>query len=208
MSELVYYPTIDNLYARENSHAYKDIDQECLDQKLDRFIIIDDPTNKRLGEVFAFNSYDKLVYKTTTLEAHLRPQFGISAICPTEVLFYYETSEEIIKSCKIHSNNHIEYSVIGASFITALVGVSIYAFNAYYSTSTPAPAPAPTPAPHTDHLTPIVHSIPVDYMTYTHNTATPYNIQPYNEVIPTVIGEDSNQIILGVARPAEVFIEI
>ncbi|MCT4634697.1 MAG: hypothetical protein N4A31_00415 [Rickettsiales bacterium] len=102
MLESVYYIPIDNIYKGEKSHVYRNVDRKCLDQKLKSFDIDSEPTYKRSETVVAFNIYDKLVYKTNTIEAHQISRLDINA--PTETLIYYEASEEALESCQTLKN--------------------------------------------------------------------------------------------------------
>lgn len=126
MSELVYYIPIDNIYKGEESHVYRNVDRKCLDQKLKSFDIDSEPTYKRSEAVVAFNIYDKLVYKTNTIEAHQISRLGINA--PTETLIYYEASEEVLESCQTpeESLDYTQAYITSIALIGTLLGVIYY----------------------------------------------------------------------------------
>lgn len=124
MIELVYYPTIDNIYNHETSYVYKNINHACLDKQLKSFEIIDEPTYKREGTVVAFNIYDNLVYRTQPLNSS-EMKSRLELDCPTEVLTYYEgVSEEIIESCQGKTDSSI-IQVSALSTIIGLFGVGV-----------------------------------------------------------------------------------
>ncbi|MCT4634701.1 MAG: hypothetical protein N4A31_00435 [Rickettsiales bacterium] len=109
MSELVCYVAIDDVFKKgEKSHVYKNINEKCLSQESKR-ISGDGPSDKKSGLVVGFNHYDKLVYKMHIEKLEPRQYSECDGPNATRGMFhYYETSEEILKSCK---NN--EHAIVG-----------------------------------------------------------------------------------------------
>lgn len=108
MLELVCYVAIDDIYKGEKSYVYKNIDEDCLSQR-SNLLGGDGPIEEKSGLVVGVNPYSKLIYKTHIEK--LKP--GQYSECDgpdeiREIFHYYETSEEIIKSCK---NNEYEITI-------------------------------------------------------------------------------------------------
>ena len=125
MLELVYYPTIDNIYKHETSYVYRNINRDCLNDKLNSFEIIDEPTYRREEKVVAFNIYDNLVYVTRPINSN-KAKASLFPECPTEVLIYYEgASEEIIESCQENTDSSM-VQVYAISTIIGLFGLGTF----------------------------------------------------------------------------------